>query len=63
MLLTFEDFREKNQIKRDGKIQQLRFLTKRSYLNDRFQAQAYLKVDFFYFVYVFYLYKNQIDSC
>ncbi|CAF1222593.1 unnamed protein product [Adineta steineri] len=43
MLLTFEDFREKN-IKRDGKIPQLRFLTKRSYLNDRFQAQAYLKI-------------------
>lgn len=32
------------QPKRDGKMQQLRFLTKRSYLNDRFQAQAYLKV-------------------
>lgn len=44
MLLTFEDFREKNQIKRDGKLQQLRFLTKRSYLNDRFQAQSYLKI-------------------
>ncbi|CAF3892706.1 unnamed protein product, partial [Rotaria sp. Silwood1] len=28
----------------DGKMQQLRFLTKRSYLNDRFQAQAYLKI-------------------
>jgi hypothetical protein len=26
-------------------MQQLRFLTKRSYLNDRFQAQAYLKVN------------------
>ncbi|CAF1107107.1 unnamed protein product [Adineta ricciae] len=53
MLLTFEDFREKNirilrmvflnyersdlqQIESDGKIQQLRFLTKRSYLNDRY---------------------------
>lgn len=34
------------QIKHDGKIPQLRFLTKRSYLNDRFQAQAYLKVSF-----------------
>ncbi|CAF4844587.1 unnamed protein product, partial [Rotaria sp. Silwood2] len=44
MLLSFEDFRDKNnQIKFDGKLQQLRFLTKRSYLNDRFQAQAYLK--------------------
>lgn len=31
-------------MKRDGKLQQLRFLTKRSYLNDRFQAQSYLKV-------------------
>ncbi|CAF4584889.1 unnamed protein product, partial [Rotaria sp. Silwood2] len=45
MLLSFEDFRDKNnQIKFDGKLQQLRFLTKRSYLNDRFQAQAYLKI-------------------
>ncbi|CAF3396714.1 unnamed protein product [Rotaria socialis] len=43
MLLSFEDFRNKN-IKFDGKMQQLRFLTKRSYLNDRFQAQAYLKI-------------------
>ncbi|CAF0957588.1 unnamed protein product [Rotaria sordida] len=43
MLLSFEDFRDKN-IKYDGKMQQLRFLTKRSYLNDRFQAQAYLKI-------------------
>lgn len=43
MLLTFEDFREKS-IKQDGRMTQLRFLTKRSYLNDRFQAQAYLKV-------------------
>ncbi|CAF4987897.1 unnamed protein product [Rotaria sp. Silwood1] len=43
MLLSFEDFRDKNT-KYDGKMQQLRFLTKRSYLNDRFQAQAYLKI-------------------
>jgi len=28
-------------------MQQLRFLTKRSYLNDRFQAQAYLKVNYY----------------
>ncbi|CAF0965631.1 unnamed protein product [Adineta ricciae] len=53
MLLTFEDFREKNvrnlrmvflnyersdlqEIESNGKIQQLRFLTKRIYLNDRY---------------------------
>ena len=46
MLLTFEDFREKTT-KQDGRLAQLRFLTKRSYLNDRFQAQAYLKVRFY----------------
>ncbi|CAF0991739.1 unnamed protein product [Didymodactylos carnosus] len=48
MVICLEDFRTVNlQLQREEEqtqTQQLRFLTKRSYLNDRFQAQAYLKI-------------------
>ncbi|CAF0757010.1 unnamed protein product [Didymodactylos carnosus] len=48
MVMCFEDFRAKNlQLQREEEhtqAQKLRFLTKRSYLTDRFQAQAYLKI-------------------
>ena len=45
-----------------GKLPQLRFLTKRSYLNDRFQAQAYLKVSLILSRTCVFLHVASLDS-